>query len=189
MSIKAAKTLEPGALPVCLTKRDHGFLEVILDWQAPIDLDLAVMWEDFEGNRKVVQALGKDPKRFGRFGKPPYIKLNRDDRSGGQEIVTVNMARIHLLKRFLVFAYVWDGTLNGLNDATVTIKHPDPNEETHIINLGQGSGMSCVLVHFETLPNGDTVFHRVVKFFRGHHLEIDKHYGWNVDWSEPERKE
>lgn len=186
MSLSTARTLEPNAQPICFTKRNSGFLEVILNWHTPIDLDLAVLWEDDQGKVGVVQALGDEPDRFGRFGKAPYIKLNRDDRAGGQEIVTINLVRISQLKRFLVFAYVWDATLGGLHDATVTVKHPSDGD--YVINLGQGSGMSCALTYFETLPNGDTAFHREAKFFRGSHLEIDKHYHWGVDWTAPRRK-
>jgi len=186
MPLSVTKVLEPGAPPICFTKRDSGFLEVTLRWSAPIDIDLATMYEDDEGKKDVVQALGTDPGRFGRFGKSPYIKLDRDDRSGGQEIVTINLARANQLRRFLVFAYVWDGTMRDVRDATVTVKHPDDGE--HVIHLGHGSGMSCVLARFETLPNGDTRFYRDGTFFNGTHIEIDRAYNWNIRWNAPQRK-
>src|ERR1700754_965637 len=46
---------------------------------AGIDLDLGCLWELRDGSRAVVQALGNS---FGAIDDPPYVQLDKDDRSG-----------------------------------------------------------------------------------------------------------
>ena len=44
-----------------------------------IDLDLGCLWELTTGHKGVVQALGN---AFGDLDGPPFVKLDKDDRSG-----------------------------------------------------------------------------------------------------------
>ncbi|MFD0637739.1 hypothetical protein ACFQ9X_45465 [Catenulispora yoronensis] len=86
-----------------------------------VDLDLGCLYEFTAGQRGVVQALGH---RRGDFERPPYIRLDQDDRSGSAigENLFINLDHADELSRVLVFVFAYQGAFDGAN-AKVTF-HP-----------------------------------------------------------------
>jgi len=174
--------LEKKPMPqsVNLTKVDNGIVEIILTWTSRTDVDLAVMYELTDGSQpRVVQALDR---HFGSLNASPYIALNGDDRSGGREIVTINLAQASNIKRALVFAFIYEGgNWRGVGDAEVTVKHPALGE--FYFSLNKARAKSCALVDLQADGQGGLDMTRLGEFFTGYHQEIDHHYGWpNINW-------
>jgi tellurite resistance protein TerA len=147
-----------------------------------IDLDLGCLVEMADGSKGAVQALGNS---FGSLDQPPWVKLDKDDRSGTStdgENLFVSEKHSADIKRLAVFAFIYQGAKNWSQaNAKVTI-HP-PSGETVTIDLDEtrdGVGMcSICLIHGG--PNGFTV-QREVQYVSDHR-ELDKLYGWEMNWT------
>lgn len=146
-----------------------------------IDLDLGCLFELTDGRKGVVQALGN---AFGDLQQPPYIKLDKDDRSGQAtdgENLFFNGAKVAEIKRMAVFAFIYEGAKNWSQaNGRVTIHPPSGPEVT--INLDEtrdGVGMCAVcLIH-----GGDGFeVERQVQYLKGHR-ELDAEFGWGMQWS------
>lgn len=171
---------KPMPQAVNLAKVDNGIVEVALTWTSQTDVDLAVMYELTDGSRpRVVQALDR---HFGDLNVPPYIALSGDDRSGGREVVTINLAQAGNIKRALVFAFIYEGgSWQRVGDAEVTVKHPTLGE--FYFSLNKAEAMSCTLIDLRTDGRGGLDMTRLGEFFAGYHQEIDRYYGWpNINW-------
>lgn len=160
-------------------------VQAILSWDGNTDLDLACIAETDNGIT-VVQALDRN---FGSVDSDPYIGLDKDDRSGGVETMTVNMSKSAHIKRIMVFAYIYQTgysqkSWRDIQNAKVTIKHP---EQEFVIELSGGDGATCAL--FELVNNnGELKLNRLEQYFNGYHEELDNYYGWpRLNWS-PGRK-
>jgi tellurite resistance protein TerA len=83
-----------------------GFFNRLFTPSAP-DLDLGCMYELTDGSKGVIQPLDKN---FGSLSRPPYIFLDKDDRTGaaadGENMVIV---RPDTIKRVLIFAMIYQG--------------------------------------------------------------------------------
>jgi tellurite resistance protein TerA len=147
-----------------------------------IDLDLGCLWELTTGEKGVVQALGN---QFGNLDGPPFIKLDKDDRSGtvteGENlfISSTNQSRI---KRMVVYAFIYEGVANWSQaDAVATIHQPGGAPIT--IRLDEhrdGVGM-CAIARLESAGSEMELAREVVYFAKGH-PELDQHYGWGMRW-------
>ena len=61
------------------------------------------------GSKATVQALGD---KFGSLANPPYILLDKDDRTGESsdgENLYINGAMLPRIKRILVFTHIYEG--------------------------------------------------------------------------------
>lgn len=77
--------------------------------EAP-DLDLGCMFELTDGSKGVIQPLGEN---FGSRTHPPYIFLDKDDRSGAStDGENLYITRPDLVKRIMVFSLIYDGAAN-----------------------------------------------------------------------------
>jgi len=87
-----------------------------------IDLDLGCLYELADGSKGVVQALGN---AFGSLDRPPWIKLDGDDRTGGGtsgENMSINLEQPGRFRRVLIFAMIYEGAPNwAAVDGTVTL--------------------------------------------------------------------
>lgn len=111
-----------------------------------IDLDLACMYRLKDGRQGVIQALGNS---FGAADQPPYIKLDKDDRSGASANgENMDFFRPELIDFAVVFAFIYEGVPNwrstnarvvlsqqGAPDIEVQIDNPNSNERFCV--LGQ----------------------------------------------------
>lgn len=94
-----------------------------------LDLDLGALYELKNGEKGVVQALGKT---FGSYDRAPYMELDGDDRSGSAingETIRINGKRFDQIKRIAVFALIYEGAVRwDQTDAKASIKIPDQPE-------------------------------------------------------------
>ncbi len=175
---------------VSLVKGDNGLGEILinLNWKQPtgllarpIDLDLGCLFEFMDGRKGCVQALGNT---FGSLNDVPYIALDGDDRSGAStngENLRINGKMVPMIKRVLVYTFIYEGTANWKGaDGVVTVKCPgSPEIIVHMDEYGSDKIM-CAIAMLENVNNTLTV-EKLVRFFDGHPY-LDQAYNWGLDW-------
>jgi len=197
-------TLTKSAPSVSLTKRGatSGQLRVNLQWSsgAPpqkkglfgrlaggsggIDLDLACLWEFTDGTKGVVQALGN------AFQAPyhgaPIIRLDGDDRSGSNaagENMFIDLSRVNEIKRILVFAFIYEGVPNWASADGVVTLYPAQGAEIEVrLDEADTGSPTCVIAMLEN-QGGDLVVRREVRYIRGGQADVDRAYGWGMEWA------
>ncbi|MFF2845971.1 Tellurium resistance [Streptomyces sp. NPDC058001] len=146
-----------------------------------VDLDLGCMYELTDGTKGVVQPLGSF---FGELNSPPYIKLSGDDRfgSGSGETIYVNLDHRESIKRLLVFVYIYDQTpAFDRTHANVTL-YPSNGPRIEIgLDERAPQARSCAVITMENVK-GEFIVHREVKFVYGFQAELDRLYGWGLQW-------
>jgi tellurite resistance protein TerA len=199
-------TLTKSAPSVSLSKQGatSGQLRVNLQWSAgeqrqsrglfgrrrgsSIDLDLACLWELSDGSKGVVQALGN------AFQAPyrgaPIIRLDGDDRSGsnvGGENMFIDLSRVREIRRILVFTFIYEGVPNWASADGVVTLHPASGPEIEVrLDEPDSSSPTCVIAMREN-QGGEMIVRREVRYVRGGQADVDRAYGWGMDWT-PGRK-
>ncbi|MGW6456209.1 TerD family protein [Streptomyces sp. NPDC055078] len=205
-------TLTKETPSVSLTKQGgtSGAMRVNLSWQVrkqfkgwgaklgraiamhgDLDLDLCALFELTDGRKGVVQALGNS---YGSLQDPPYIHLDRDDRTGGTsgENLTINLDHKDKLRRVVIFVTIYEGARSFADlDATVTLQ---PQNGAPIeFSLGECTVPSTVCsLALITNTGSDLVVQREARFLvpeRGVSPQrtMDHTYGWGMNWT-PGRK-
>jgi tellurite resistance protein TerA len=149
----------------------------------PVDLDIGCLYEFTDGQRGVIQAVGR---RSGDYARAPYIRLDRDDRIGSStgENIFVNMDHSAQFQRILIFVMVAAGTDDlTLSGAAVTV-YPTAGPALEI-RLEGPSGLprakSCAVA--QILRQGpEIVVRREVRYFSGYQSEIDAAFTWGLNW-------
>ncbi|MDO6680745.1 TerD family protein [Oceanobacter sp. 5_MG-2023] len=188
-------TLDKSRSSISLEKSTAGFgeIRVNLNWNKSssggffssskaIDLDVGCLFELQDGLKGAVQALGNG---FGDLQGEPYIQLMGDDRTGsvdGGEWLHINGQKWHLIRRILVFAFIYKGAPNWeKTDGVITIYIPgQPDIEVRMNEEGGRHGM-CAVAMLEN-DNGAVKVTRCVDFHKGHR-DLDQAYGWGMRWS------
>lgn len=195
----------PPASPVSLTKRGEkvvltkggdgtGPVRVNLNWDQQagarqglfrksggIDLDLGCLFELTDGTKGTVQALGNS---FGNVDGPPYVQLDKDDRSGQAtdgENLFINGAYADRVRRALVYAFIYEGVANWSEANAVVTIHP-PGGAPITIRLDEhqnGKGM-CGICLIEGGPSFSVERHVV---YVGGHKDLDNQFGWGLNWT------
>ncbi|MFF3253987.1 Tellurium resistance [Actinacidiphila glaucinigra] len=146
-----------------------------------VDLDLACMYELADGTKGVVQPLGSF---LGDLDAPPYIQMTGDDRFGGSsgETLYINLDKHEEFKRMLVFVYIYDGTpAFDRTHAKVEI-FPSSGPRIEIpLDEREPQARSCAVVLIEN-KKGDLTVRREVKYVYGFQAELDRLYGWGLQW-------
>ncbi|MFJ5223613.1 Tellurium resistance [Streptomyces sp. NPDC088400] len=146
-----------------------------------VDLDLGCMYELKDGSKGVVQPLGNF---LGDLNEAPYIKLSGDDRFGAAsgETVYVNLDHREEFKRLLFFVYIYDQTpAFDRTHATVTL-YPSNGPRVEIeLDEHAPEARSCAVFSLENVK-GELVVRREVKFVYGFQAELDRLYGWGLQW-------
>ncbi|WUH93705.1 Tellurium resistance [Streptomyces sp. NBC_00433] len=146
-----------------------------------VDLDLACMYELTDGSKGVVQPLGNF---LGDLDAPPYIQMSGDDRFGGTsgETLYINFDKRDEFKRLLVFVYIYDGTpAFDRTHAKVEI-FPGSGPRIEIpLTEREPQARSCAVVLIEN-HKGELIVRREVKYIYGFQAEIDRLYGWGLQW-------
>ncbi len=152
-----------------------------------VDLDLGCLYELSDGTKGVVQALGSS---FGSLDRPPWIKLDGDDRTGGVstgENMSINLEQPGRFRRVLIFAMIYEGAPNwAAVDGVVTLSPlAGPQIEVRLDASSQASRICAVaqLIH----QGNDLVVQREVRYIDGGQSLLDKAYGWGMNWT-PGRK-
>ncbi|MFD5189345.1 Tellurium resistance [Streptomyces sp. NPDC058357] len=146
-----------------------------------VDLDLGCMYELKDGTKGVVQPLGN---LIGDLNAPPYIRLSGDDRFGAPsgETVYVNLDQRDQIKRLLFFVYIYDQTpAFDRTHAKVTL-YPGNGPRIEIeLDEHAPEARSCAVFTVDNVK-GDLIVRREVKFVYGFQSELDRMYGFGMQW-------
>ncbi|TLS47239.1 Tellurium resistance [Streptomyces montanus] len=146
-----------------------------------VDLDLGCLYELSDGTKGVVQPLGGF---YGELNSAPYVKLSGDDRfgSGSGETIFVNLDHRDDIKRLLVFVYIYDQTpAFDRTHAHVTL-YPSNGPRIEVgLDERHPQARSCAVVMIENVKN-ELMVRREVKFVYGFQAELDRLYGWGLQW-------
>ncbi|MEE1939766.1 Tellurium resistance [Streptomyces sp. TRM 70361] len=147
-----------------------------------VDLDLACLYELTDGSKGVVQPLGG---LLGEINAPPYVKLSGDDRFGGTsgETIYVNLDHKDKIKRLLVFVYIYDGTPAFDRTQAVVTLIPSSGPRIEVgLDEREPDARSCAVVLIERDGKGQLVVRREVRYVYGFQSELDRLYGWGLQW-------
>jgi tellurite resistance protein TerA len=189
-------TLQKSGDKVSLEKRDaqgFGKVRVNLNWNRQpqksgflsfgnkkVDLDIGCMFEMTNGAKGVVQALGNT---FGNYHQPPFISLEADDRTGAStqgENLLINGDHFDIVKRILVFAFIYEGVPNwAATDGVVTIHAPNQPPVEVRLDRTDSKGM-CAVAMIENV-RGQLSVTKLVEYFHGH-SDMDKWFGFGFNW-------
>ncbi|MYS24224.1 tellurite resistance protein TerA, partial [Streptomyces sp. DvalAA-14] len=161
-----------------------------------IDLDLCALFELTDGSKGVVQALGG---AFGSLDRPPFIRLDGDDRTGGSaeggtggENLTVNLDHLAYFRRVLVFVTIYEGarTFAGLH-ASVTLRPEHGADIDFALDECSVDSKVCALALL-TRDGPDLVVRREARYLVPRtgvspQRTVDYAYGWGLNWT-PGRK-
>ncbi|MDI3389701.1 Tellurium resistance [Streptomyces sp. B-S-A8] len=146
-----------------------------------VDLDLGCLYEMTDGAKGVVQPLGKF---FGDLNAPPYVKLSGDDRFGSAsgETLYVNLDYRESIKRLLFFVYIYDQTpAFDRTHAKLTL-YPSNGPRIEIeLDEQAPQARSCAVISVENVKD-ELIVRREVKFVYGFQAELDRLYGWGLQW-------
>ncbi|WP_204000970.1 TerD family protein [Virgisporangium aurantiacum] len=195
----AAKvTLTKSASTVSLTKggATSGLLRVNLNWNArpkrglfgrggAIDLDLACLYELINGAKGIVQAMGNAFKGQHLVGDDPICWLDGDDRSGTNtagENLFINLKYAPLIKRILVFTFIYEGAPNwSAADGVVTL-FPVAGPQVEVrLDEADNTAPTCAIALI-TSNNGEVTVQREVRYLRGYQDVVAQAYGWDLDF-------
>lgn len=147
-----------------------------------IDLDLGCLFELTDGRKGVVQALGN---AFGSLDGPPWIKLDKDDRSGEAtdgENLFISDAHSADIARVAVFAFIYEGVAKWSQAAAVVTIHPPGGDPIRIELDGAEDGKGMCSICTVEGGGGGYVVQREVQYVGGHR-DLDALYGWNMNWT------
>ncbi|WP_228835406.1 TerD family protein [Nocardia abscessus] len=173
-----------------------GIMRVNLSWTSPsgtsegaaLDLDLCCFWELADGRKGDIRPVGD----FGSLERPPFIRLDADDRSGtgaAGENLEIDLGHTAEFRRILVFATLYDGAADfrGIRATAALYPAGVPPIELTVDGCTDGS-RDVVLVLIEN-TGADLVLRREGRFVppppnrpRWGVTEVDKAYHWGLDW-------
>jgi tellurite resistance protein TerA len=186
-------SLEKKGQAISLEKRGSSFGEIVvnLNWTrgkksffgggTAIDLDLGCLLEMMDGQKGVVQALGR---QFGAFYDPPFVQLDGDDRTGDVsqgETMRINGAEWQYIRRVAIFANIYDGVPNWqATDGVVTVTMPDQPPIEVRMTEGRNNQRLCGVVMLEN-DGGKLKATRIVEYYRDQ-SELDRAHNWGMRW-------
>ncbi|MDI2112904.1 TerD family protein [Commensalibacter nepenthis] len=145
----------------------RGFFGKISSNKA-VDLDLGCLYVLKNGEKSVVQALGKS---FGHFDRKPYIKLLGDDRTGDVntgETILINGKFFDEIEKIAIFAYIYDGVPNwNETNGVVTLTVPEQPPLEVRMTQGNNNKTMCGIAVIDN-HNGQMKVSRLVEYFRDH---------------------
>lgn len=164
--------------PIRLEKSGGQLIHVNLNWESrsfcPADLDLGCMYELLSGEKGVIQALGR---RMGVRGRPPYIYLDQDDRSGASaEGENLYLERPDLLRRALIFTFIYDGVADFREvGGRLSLTNPQGNDVR--LRLSNPASLSFCAVALLERRGGALNVRKEERYFADHQ-ECDVAYGF-----------
>jgi len=178
---------------ISLLKSDKNLIHVNLNWDAPEtkkrsffgsnaapDLDLGCMFRLKNGKMGVIQPLGNN---FGSEHQPPYIVLDKDDRSGSS--ATGENLRIYkpeLVDFVMIFAMIYEGAKNFTTvNGRITVTDQKGNEVYIKLDSPDPKYTFCSACSFKN--TGTTLDITKEELYFSGHREADKHFGFGFSWS------
>ncbi|QNP63129.1 TerD family protein [Streptomyces genisteinicus] len=146
-----------------------------------VDLDLGCLYELADGSKGVVQPLGGF---LGSLNEAPYVRLSGDDRFGGSsgETIYVNLDHRDEIKRLLFFVYIYDQTPAFDRTHAHCTLYPSNGPRVEIeLDESAPQARSCAVFSVENVK-GDLIVRREMKFVYGFQAELDRLYGWGLQW-------
>jgi tellurite resistance protein TerA len=147
-----------------------------------IDLDLGCLFELADGTKGCVQALGN---AFGNYNDPPFIALDGDDRTGESsegENLRINGGKIALIKRILVYTFIYQGIAHWQQvDGVVTIKYPGSQDIVVRMDEYNSSKTLCGVALLENKNNETFSVEKVVQFYDDQEY-LDQAFNWGMQW-------
>ena len=130
-----------------------------------------------------MQAVGG---RFGSLTSPPYVQLDKDDRSGTStdgENLLVSGAHSAEIVRLAVFAFIYEGVANWSKAGGVVTIHPPQGAPVTIELDETRDGM--IMCAICTRPRRSRRLQRSQREVQyvGGHRELDQLYGWGMSWT------
>nr|WP_309592541.1 TerD family protein [Moraxella osloensis] len=194
-------TLTKNQSSINLEKRDDfGKISINLNWNqksvankggllgglfgsqnSGIDLDLGAFIALKNGDKQVIQALGRN---FGKFEQLPFIRLRADDRTGASvdgEWIDINGKHWQEIREVLIYAFIYEGAPNwDHTDGIVTIQVPNqPPIETRLTE-GSNRLAMCAIARLVN-EAGSIKVERINRYFN-HHGDMDNAFGWGFSW-------
>jgi len=114
----------------------------------------------------------------------PYIRLSRDDRSGGAsgETMYIDLSKKDSFRRLLVFVYIYDETpAFDRTHALVTLFPPGGRSIEVKLDQHTAQARSCAVALIEN-HDGVLKVRREAKYVYGFQAELDRLYGWGLQW-------
>jgi tellurite resistance protein TerA len=153
-----------------------------------VDLDLGCLYELQDGTRGAVQGFGDI---FGAYDEPPYILLDRDertgDRPGDDERLVINGGAWGRLKSVLLYVYIYEGAADWA--AVRPQIHVDvPGEAPLVITPHVAAGAYpvdtsvCVVAQLENVRGGIRLTH-FSEYFASHPA-MDRAFGYGLVWED-----
>lgn len=159
-----------------------GLFSLFSGKSGAIDLDLACLYELKNGMKGAIQALGKN---FGSLSNPPFVALDGDDRTGevdGGENLKVNGTKIPMIRRILVYTFIYEGIANWQEaDGVVTVKCPGNRDVIVRMDEHNTRARLCAIAMLENVNDSSLSVEKLVRFFPGQE-EMDRYYGWGLRW-------
>ncbi|WP_433527344.1 TerD family protein [Nocardia pseudovaccinii] len=154
-----------------------------------LDLDLCCFFELADGRIGSVRALDRS---FGALDRPPFIRLDQDDRTGSSttgENLDINLDHTAQFRRILVFASIYEGANNFQGVQSTATLYPLNSPPIEMIISGcQDNSRDVILAHIENV-NGELIVRRDGTFVRppsGHPgggvREIARMYNWGFEF-------
>lgn len=153
-----------------------------------IDMDLGCLYIMKDGTRGAIQAFGKT---YGDFDKPPYIKLDGDERTGDKEgkdeIIHLNGKHWEEIEKILVYTYIYEGAEN-FSDVQPQVQIRVPGEKPIVVSLRARRDELdlCAVALIENIRGGIRLTTNL-EYYPGH-AEMDRAFGFGLQW-EQGRKE
>lgn len=147
-----------------------------------VDLDLGCLYEMTDGSKGVIQPLGR---YVGDLHQSPYIRLTGDDRSGAPtgEMMYIDMDKREQFKRLLVFVYIYDDTPAFDRTHAVVTLFPTAGPRIEVrLEERAAQARSCAVLLIENKGGGEFLVTREVRYVYGFQAELDRLYGWGLQW-------
>ncbi|MGW4325330.1 TerD family protein [Nocardia sp. NPDC004573] len=192
---RLALTRESPSVSLIAHGANSGIMRINLNWTASgisgpaaLDLDLCCFWELADGRKGDIRPVGD----FGSLERPPFIRLDADDRSGASaagENLELDLGHAAAFRRILIFATLYDGAddLRGIRVTATLYPASAPPIELSVDGCADGS-RDVVLALVEN-TGAELVVRREGRFVpppsnrpRWGVTEVDKAYGWGLDW-------
>jgi tellurite resistance protein TerA len=142
------------------------------------DLDLGCMWRLLDGSKGVIQPLGG---RLGSQYEPPFIWLDKDDRSGAaQDGENLRILRTDLVDLVVVFALIYEGATDFTTvGGRLTIV--DSDQEVHMRLAAPERGLGFVAACSIRRVGDEVVLTNEERYFPSHR-ECDGWFGFGFNW-------
>lgn len=154
----------------------------ILGWGGggAVDLDLGCMYRLTDGSAGVIQPLGGN---YGARNGPPFIFLDKDDRTGGAaDGENLYLERPDLLDKVVLFALIYEGTGNFATVQGRMVIRDDTGTEILVRLDNPDSRLPFCAVVLLQRDAGRLEIVKEERYFPGHR-RCDDHYGFGFHWT------